>query len=108
LPHLNALYRRYRDDGLVVLGLNADRQPEAARRVAAREMQFPSLFNAAGVCAEYGVLAYPTAVLLDREGRVRAQISRAHPHGAAEGLEERLTRLLAEGKGTIVRGEALP
>jgi peroxiredoxin len=108
LPHLNALYRRYRSDGLVVLGLNVDRQSEAARRVAAREMQFPSLFNAAGVCAEYGVLAYPTAVLLDRDGRVRAQITRAHPRGAVDALGELVTRLIAEGRGTVARGEASP
>ena len=92
----------------MVLGLNADPQPEAARRVAAREIEFLSLFEAAGVCAEYGVLAYPTTVLLDRNGRVRAQISRAHPRGTAVVLEERLARLLSEGKRTIARGEASP
>lgn len=97
MPHLNALYRRYRHQGLVVLGLNADRRPEAARRVAAREIQFPCLFGAGSVGAEYGVLAYPTAVLLDRNGRVRAQISRAHPEGAAA-LERRLVHLIGEGR----------
>lgn len=108
MPHLNALYRRYRNDGLVVLGLNADRQPAAARRVAAREIQFPCLFEAGGVSAEYGVVAYPTAVLLDREGRVRAQLSRAHPRGVRETLEQHLVGLIAEGRGSIARREASP
>jgi peroxiredoxin len=108
LPHLNALYRRYRSDGLVVLGLNADPRPEAARRVAAREIQFPCLFEAGGVSAEYEVLAYPTAVLLDREGRVRAQLSRAHPPGALDALEQQLAALIAEGKADIARGNASP
>jgi hypothetical protein len=103
LPHLNALYRRYRSDGLVVLGLNADPRPEAAR-----EIQFPCLFEAGGVSAEYEVLAYPTAVLLDREGRVRAQLSRAHPPGALDALEQQLAALIAEGKADIARGNASP
>ncbi len=70
MPRLNSLYRRYRGAGLVVLGLNADAQAQRARRVAAREVEFPCLFEAGGVCADYGVLAYPTLVLLDRDGRV--------------------------------------
>jgi peroxiredoxin len=98
LPRLNALYRRYRAEGLVVLGLNADPRPDAARRVAAREIEYPCLFEAGSICADYGVVAFPATVLIDREGRVREQSSLwLRSSGDTEdeaGLEERLLVLI--------------
>jgi peroxiredoxin len=102
LPRLNALYRRYRDDGLVVLGLNADAHPETARRVAAREAEFPCLFEAGALCADYGVVAFPTTFLVDRQGRVRAAFhagvqSTDEGAGGPDELEHRLVALLTAG-----------
>jgi peroxiredoxin len=100
LPRLNALYRHYREEGLVVVGLNADARSDAARRVAAREIDYPCLFEAGSVCADYGVVAFPATVLIDREGRVREESSPAlrsseGPDGEGAALEERLLALLA-------------
>jgi peroxiredoxin len=79
IPHLNQLYREYRKDGLVVIGISLDRGgPEEVRRfldqkgveyinVMGNEEVFQAYSGLPGLGKIQGI---PTAFIVDREGRV--------------------------------------
>lgn len=73
MPHLNRLHERYRKAGFVLLGVNIDDQPKAARDMAQRlGVVFPVLFDTdKRVSRLYDVAAMPSSLLIDRDGRVR-------------------------------------
>jgi thiol-disulfide isomerase/thioredoxin len=109
MPRLNALHEKYKDRGLVIIGLNefeghikgqpATRAEELAffRRFK-REMNVTYDFAVAGDArndAPYGVATLPTAVLLDRRGRVRFLTVSASEQ-EAELLKKMILTLLEE------------
>ncbi|HXH27407.1 MAG TPA: TlpA disulfide reductase family protein, partial [Candidatus Polarisedimenticolia bacterium] len=72
IPHLNAIYDRFRDRGVVVIGLSVDDGPREVRDFQ-REvpMRYPNgMFNRqmAGLLGDPSVI--PTTFLVDRQGRV--------------------------------------
>jgi thiol-disulfide isomerase/thioredoxin len=71
IPRLVELERRYRDEGLVVLGIDTGDAPEdLVHLVAEHGITYPVLVGA-WVADDYGVLVYPTSVVIDRDGRIR-------------------------------------
>ena len=99
LPALDALQKKYADKGFKAVGINLDDDADAMDGFLAKvPVGFTVLRDAGGKSAEaFGVLAMPTAFLLDREGRVVARFEGGE-HAQAE--EEALVKLLA--------GAALP
>jgi len=72
-PILDRLARRYRDRGLVVLGVDTnDRSEDAERWARAHGLDYPILADDQRTSAAYGVESLPTLVLLSREGKVVA------------------------------------
>ena len=85
IPKINALHRKYKDRGLVVLGLTEfEGSAEGREMTRAEETEYIRRFRrkqgiAYGFGVEdgketarsYGVVSIPTAVLIDRRGRVR-------------------------------------
>lgn len=84
MPYLEEIYRRYRDAGFTVLGVNLDNDPEGARNmVEDLGVSFPVLFDGdKSVSRLYQVRAMPMTFLIDRDGQVRF----VH-HGYRPGLE---------------------
>jgi thiol-disulfide isomerase/thioredoxin len=72
-PVLTRLSERYRERGLVVLGVNVDQDgPEAVPYFARRfGVNYPIVFDEGGVSARYRIRALPTLLLIDRQGMVR-------------------------------------
>jgi len=73
MPQIDALWRRHRDDGLLVLGVNLDRGDVRAVRRFLREqgVDFPVLMGGASdVHLHYGVRALPTSYLIGRDGKI--------------------------------------
>ena len=66
--------KRYRDRGLVVVGVNTSDAPSKARPfVEKNRISFPIVFDAANDTASgYGVDNLPTLVLVSRAGKVLA------------------------------------
>lgn len=85
MPKLNALHRKYKDNGLVVLGLTEfEGGAEGRDMTRAEETEYLRRFrrkqgidygfgveDGRETARSYGVVSLPTAVLIDRKGRVR-------------------------------------
>lgn len=73
MPHLNRLHERYHKAGFMLLGVNVDEQPEAARAMVKKlGIVFPVLLDTGKrVSRLYDVSAMPSSILIDRDGRVR-------------------------------------
>lgn len=73
-PIVDKVSQRYRDRGLVVIGVNTDDQDGAGRAWAlANGISFPIVFDGASVAARaYGVETLPTLVIVSRSGKVTA------------------------------------
>ena len=79
IPHLNELYRAYRNRGLAVIGISLDRVgPEEVKRFLERKgVEYINVMGSEEVFQAYSGLpglgkiqGIPTAFLVDREGRV--------------------------------------
>jgi peroxiredoxin len=94
---LAQLYERYHGRGFTVLAVSVDENPKAVRSFLKKmPLPFPVLLDPESkVAAAYRVFAYPTSVLVDRNGRVAEIIT-----GAREWLDPeftaRLEKLLAK------------
>ena len=75
MPALNAVYQKFRDQGLVVLGVNTTFQDdEASARAAIRDwgVTFPIVFDRDGATSrQYRVQAMPTTFFIGRDGVIR-------------------------------------
>jgi len=104
MPLLEAMHRRHRERGLVVLGLSVDTDP--AERVRAflteRGITYPvAIVGAREQMAFGGIAGYPTSFLLDRQGRIR---QRAMGPLAMASFEPAVRRLLEE-PASVGRGD---
>lgn len=93
IPELNALYERYRERGLVVIGVSVDDQPAAVlefqREVPVR---YPSvMFNPPLALVIGQPSSIPTTFVVDRDGEVRKTFV---GYVQAARLEEEIRRLL--------------
>lgn len=109
MPRLNALHEKYKDRGLVIIGLNEFEghiQGESATRAQELEYfrQFKRRMNVTydfAVAADahnagaYGIAGLPTAVLIDRRGRVRF-LTVSASDDEAELLKKMVLKLLDE------------
>lgn len=96
MPLLDAMARRHRDRGLVVLGFSVDRGPAAdvAAFLADRGISYPvAIVGSREAQAFGGVAGYPTSFLVDRSGRLR---QRALGPLAMASFEPAVRRLLDE------------
>ena len=96
-PFLNELQQQYALEGLQVMGINLDEEPEDAEEFLLR---FPAKFTLASdltkQCAEdLGVVAMPSSYLIDRKGIIR-HIHLGFRAGETEDLRKMVKQLLAE------------
>jgi peroxiredoxin len=97
LPHLDKLHAKYRSSGFMLLGVNIDDDPNAAKALAAKMgLKFPVLFDSEKkVVAAYDLNAMPATVLIDRDGKVR-HLHRGYKDGVEQLYEQQVRALLKE------------
>jgi peroxiredoxin len=97
LPHLVRLHDKYRGSGFLLLGVNIDDDPGAAKALAGKlGLTFPVLFDSEKkVVAAYDLNAMPATVLIDRDGRVR-HLHRGYKEGVEALYEQQVRALLKE------------
>jgi thiol-disulfide isomerase/thioredoxin len=81
-PHLKELYQKYKDKGFEIIGIDQENTPNPdtcrslwTRAVATDSLPWLQLMNNEGITAfnavtQYDVSAFPTKILLDKEGNV--------------------------------------
>lgn len=94
-PVLERNWRAYRDKGVVVLGVDIQDKPEAARKFIDQfSLTFPNALDPAGkVSVDYGVYGVPETFFIDARGNIRAK----HVGAVTDDIFRReVDRLLAE------------
>jgi peroxiredoxin len=100
MPHLDVLYKKYKDKGFVVLGVSID-GPDSVAQVRSEVQKlgvtFPILLDQeTRVVALYNPkTSAPFSVLIGRNGRIR-QKREGYTTGSAAALEADITAALAE------------
>ena len=98
LPRLQPLYDTYRDRGFDIVAVDGKRDTERARKfIADKKLSYTFLENGEGegevASRLYGVRAYPSSFLIDRQGRV-LYFHEGFEEGDEAVLEEQVKRLL--------------
>ena len=71
MPQVKQLADYFKNQDVVVLGMNTDRDPKDAEFVIKKmELNYRNL-KARNIPKEYGVRGYPTLIVIDRNGIVR-------------------------------------
>ncbi len=98
-PWLNSIAQKYRDKGLVVLGINVDRErSDADRFLKEVPANFPVVYDPAGsLAAKYQVAGMPSTFILDPEGHVIAKHV-GFKNSARADREAELERALADSR----------
>lgn len=80
IPSMVELYKKYKDRGLEIIGVNLDKlgKSDVEKFSLEHKINFPVLLNPSGdVASLYGVVVLPTTVFLDRYGKIKGRISGA-------------------------------
>lgn len=95
MPGFQRVYDRFRDDGFVMLGVSMDGGTEGVRRfLAERHITYPVAMATPATVRDFGgVRLLPTSYLIDRDGRIRNEVSGMF---ASVALEQAVRRLLDE------------
>jgi len=73
MPQIKEVAEHYRDQPVAVLGMNTDREEKDAQFVADKlQLNYPTL-KAAGLPEKYAVMGFPTLIIIDPDGVVRAR-----------------------------------
>ena len=70
-PALEKIWRDYRREGVIVLGIDTnDASGEARRFISAHGVTYPTVSGGGDLIARYGSLNLPTTYVLNRHGRI--------------------------------------
>ena len=95
-PHLSRLQEKYKDQGLTVLGVNADNNSKENlnRFIQEKKLTHAILLNGSGVAMQaYSARAYPTTYWIDRSGKL---VAREYGYHGPEKLERTAQKLLKQ------------
>jgi thiol-disulfide isomerase/thioredoxin len=97
MPQLSRLQDKYRNAGLLLLGVNVDDDSRNAATVASKlGLKFPVLLDTdKQVSKLYDISAMPSTVLIDRDGRVR-YLHKGYREGYAQTYEQQIRELLKD------------
>lgn len=71
VPHLEYLSKKYKDRGLVVIGLNNENNHQAVRDFAQSQISYTVLLDGYAQFQDYGVRAIPCTYYIDKNGIVQ-------------------------------------
>lgn len=77
IPHLIQLHKEYQGKGFELIGMSMDKGGEAEmvqRFVNQMDIPYPILMTPEGVSRNFKVTGLPTAILIDKEGKIREKI----------------------------------
>jgi len=97
MPLMNDLYKKYEKLGFVILGVNVEQELQLAKSfLADTPVDFPILFDSSNkVSKDYDVIAMPTTVMIDRNGKVR-YIHKGYKAGDEKKYKKMVKKLIRE------------
>lgn len=97
MPHLEAIYQRYKDLGFTLLGVNVEEDSsDASKFLAETPVSFPILFDPENEVSKlYDVVAMPSTVLIGRDGTMR-YIHHGYQPGYEQEYQAQVRALLRE------------
>jgi tetratricopeptide (TPR) repeat protein len=95
IPRLETLHQKYKNKGLVVIGMNTESDHAKVKDFTADKITYPVLLDAGGKSQEYGVQGLPTKIYIDVEGKIRYRDLGFRP-GMENETEDRVKKLLQE------------
>jgi thiol-disulfide isomerase/thioredoxin len=97
MPLIEDIYKRYKDLGFTVLGVNVDNDPKLADKLLKDiTVSFPVLLDSENKLSEiYQVDAMPSTVMVDRNGNMRF-LHRGYKPGYEAKYEEQIKKLVRE------------
>ena len=99
VPDLDALYRRFRDRGLVVLAITSEESPKVKMAVAQRKIGYPVLLDPGGKVRDlFRIEGFPESFVYDRQGRL---VARAPGRLTMQGFLEILGQAGLRGGGSF-------
>lgn len=103
IPHLSEMQEKYRDQGVIVIGLSYE--PAATVKNAIKAHRIPYIIGAGAEQARdlYGIRAYPTMFLIDPDGKVAWK---GHPMEAEPALKKLLKDRPPTQSGVLAKAAA--
>ena len=103
IPSLQRLYRRLQPQGLEILAVDVGESAGKMRKfLADKPIDFPVLMDTEGdALRRWGIYAFPTTLVLDREHRIRYAVFGAFDWSSQEVIDT-LAPLLANGEPTAM------
>jgi peroxiredoxin len=97
LPALDAIYKKQKAAGLMVVSINEDGDPPKAKAlVAEARITYPVGLDEDGAASRaFGVETMPSAFVIDRRGVIR-YVHLGYPPNESERLDKEIQELLAE------------
>ena len=95
LPYLDALYKKYKKKGFVLLGVNVDSDRAVAKKMAKEfKVSFPVLFdNAQKVSKSYKLKAMPSTFIIGKDGKIK-HVHLGYKTGYEKKYEKNIKKLL--------------
>ena len=95
IPHLEALYTKYKNQGLVIIGMNIETDYMKVKEFAKSRISYTVLLDGRTQSQGYDVNGIPCTYYIDREGIVRHRSVGFGP-GDEAAIEEKIKELLAD------------
>ena len=93
IPVFNAIYDKYKDKEVLVLGIGLDDKEAIKKFVQTTPINYPVLIGSQEVARTYGIRAIPTTFIIDKEGIVTARHLGLLPNMQST-LEQEIERLI--------------
>ena len=97
MPLLDAMYKKYSPLGFTILGVNVEEDSKPGKKlIRDLKVTFPILYDTSNkVSKMYNVLAMPTTVIVDRNGRIR-YIHQGYAPGYEDKYAKQVSKLIRE------------
>lgn len=96
LPFLQNLHEKYKDRGVVLLGIDPIDNPEKdemANFLSKRGITYTTLYSDRELSSTYHIVGYPTLFFIDRDGKI-AKVQQGYHKTFEESIEEQLQKML--------------